>query len=98
MRKIKVLVVCGSGTVTSSMVSNKLKDKLEEKGYKIETTQTNPGGVQGALSMGNYDFIAYTSPVSGEPGIPTINANGFLTGFGEDEFLEEVMEVINNIE
>lgn len=94
MNRIKILTVCGSGTVSSSMLSEKLKDSLEEYGYRVSTNEVSPGGVSGALMTGKYDFIAYTSPVSGEYNIPVINAVGFLTGFAEEEFIEEVLKVL----
>lgn len=97
MRPIRVLTVCGSGTVSSSMVASKLKERLKEEGYDVITTEVNPGGVESAISSGNYDLIAYTSPIQGEYDIPAINAVGFLTGFGEEDFIDEVMKIIKNI-
>lgn len=98
MKRIRVLTVCGSGTVSSSMVSSKLKEQLEEKGYKVETDEVNPGGVESAISSRTYDFIAYTSPIHGDINIPAINAVGFLTGFGEEEFIEEALKILENKE
>ena len=96
-KTVRVLSVCGSGTVSSTMISEKMKDRFEELGYHFETTEVNPGGVEVALMSGNYDFIAYTSPISGEVTIPAINAVGFLTGFGEDEFMEEALKVLDEL-
>lgn len=98
MRKIKVLSVCGSGTVSSAMVASKLKDALEEHGYRVETVESNPGGVEAACGAQKFDFIACASPVPGEYGIPKINAIGFLTGMGEEAFMEEALAVIRNIQ
>lgn len=42
MKRYNVLSVCGSGTVTSSMVAEKLRETLEEKGYIVDTTEANP--------------------------------------------------------
>ncbi|WP_422444808.1 PTS fructose transporter subunit IIB [Thermoanaerobacterium sp. DL9XJH110] len=97
MKTVKILTVCGSGTVSSSMIATKLKEVLGGKGYNVITTEVNPGGVESALSTGDYDFIAYTSPIHGNIDIPAINAVGFLTGFGEEEFLEEVFKVLKNL-
>ena len=95
-KNIKVLTVCGSGTVSSAMLSEKLKDALSEYGYKVATVEVNPGGVSGALVAGGFDFIAYMSPVQGKYDIPVLNAVGFLTGFGEEEFIEEVLKCLNH--
>lgn len=98
MRKIRVLSVCGSGTVSSAMVAEKLKDALEAYGYRVEAVESNPGGVESACGSSKFDFIACASPVPGEFGIPKLNAIGFLTGMGEEEFIEEALKVIRAIE
>jgi Phosphotransferase system, galactitol-specific IIB component len=97
MKDIKVLTVCGSGTVTSSMLSEKLKEVFKPYGYRIKTVETNPGGVSGELVAGGFDFIAYSSPIPGTYDIPVLNAVGFLTGFGEDEFVEKVLELLKQL-
>ncbi|HCX64946.1 MAG TPA: PTS fructose transporter subunit IIB [Eubacteriaceae bacterium] len=96
-QNIKILTVCGSGTVSSSMISEKIKDQLGEHGYRVKTVEVNPGGVSGAVANDQFDLIAYTSPIKGDFGIPAVNAVGFLTGFGEEEFIEEVLEELKKI-
>ncbi|ERK28979.1 MULTISPECIES: PTS sugar transporter subunit IIB [Clostridium] len=98
MKKFSVLSVCGSGTVTSSMIAEKLKDELEERGIYITTKEARPTEAYNLVSGGGFDFITHTSPLpEADYGIPTINAVGFLTGFGEEEFLDEVMAVIEKL-
>lgn len=91
MKKINVLSVCGSGTVTSSMIANKVKDILKDKGYSATTVECNPNGVALQLETNNIDLIVYTSPLKQvEYGIPTISAIGLLTGMDEEGFLEDL--------
>jgi PTS system galactitol-specific IIB component len=97
MKKINVISVCGSGTVTSTMVANKVKDFLEENGYKAQTVEVNPGGVEGQLASGKWDLIVHTSPLKGSYDVPTINSVGLLTGMGEEEFFEELLETAKQI-
>lgn len=97
MRAIKILSVCGSGTCSSAMLSSKLADVLEERGYDMEATEVAPGGVAIAVQSGEYDLIAYTSPVDDIYNIPVLNATGFLVGLNEDEFVEELMEVVGRL-
>lgn len=99
MKRFNVLSVCGSGTVTSSMIAEKLKDALQERGIIITATEAKPTEAMNFAQSGGFDFITNTSPLpAGDYGIPVINAVGFLTGFGEDEFLEEVMAVIEKLQ
>ena len=97
MRVVKILSVCGSGTVSSAMLSTKLKDILEENGYELETTEVSPGGIPVALESGKYDLIAYTSPVDGDYDIPKLNATGFLVGINEEEFIENLLDVVGKL-
>lgn len=99
MKHYNVLSVCGSGTVTSSMVAEKLREALEEKGYNISTTEANPNEALSLAKTGSFDFITYTSPLpDGDYNLPIINAIGFLTGFGDEEFLEEVDQVLAELD
>lgn len=99
MKHYNVLSVCGSGTVTSSMVADKLKETLEEKGYRITTTEARPTEALQLAQGGTFDFITYTSPLpDGDYGVPIVNAIGFLTGFGDDEFLEEIDQVLDELD
>lgn len=97
MRPLKILTVCGSGTVSSSMISEKLREVMKQKGYEILTTEIKPTEVKGYVEQGHYDFVATTSPLPDKYSIPVINAVGFLTGFDEDAFIDEVMKVIDEI-
>lgn len=97
MRQINILTVCGSGTVSSIMVAQKLKEALAQDGIKISTTEVKPTQVVSHVEQGIYDLVAFTTPIQGNIPIPAINAVGFLTGFEEEEFLEQVREVIADI-
>lgn len=98
MRAVRVLSVCGSGTVSSAMLSSKLEDVLSEHGYNMESTEVAPGGVAIAVGSGRYDLIAYTSPVDDIYGIPVLNATGFLVGINEQEFVEELLAALSKLD
>lgn len=96
-KTVRVLSVCGSGTVSSTMIAVKMQERFEALGYRFEASEVNPGGVKTALMSGDYDFIAYTSPVEEEVDIPKINAVNFMTGFAEDEFMDEALKVLDKL-
>lgn len=96
MTTIKVLSVCGSGTVSSAMVGERIIELLEEHGYEVEIQEVNPGMVKGAVSNGDIDLVAFTSPIdpADAEGIPQINSVGLLTGLDEDTFLEGALAAL----
>lgn len=97
VKRVNVISVCGSGTVTSSMVASKVKDFLDDNGVKAKTVEVNPGGVDDQLSSGKWDLIVHTSPLKRKYDIPAINAVGLLSGMGEDEFYEELLRTVKNL-
>lgn len=98
MRPVKILSVCGSGTVSSAILSSKLKDILTENGYNMASTEVSPGGVDAEMNSGDYDLIIYTSPVSGIYDVPVLNGTGLLIGMNEDAFVEELLAELKKID
>lgn len=97
-KTIKLLAVCGSGTVTSSMVAGEVKDKLASEGITVNATESRPSEAQQQIENGNYDLVIFTSPLpAGDYKIPIMNATGLLTGMGEDEFWEELEDTVKKI-
>jgi len=84
----RILVVCGTGIATSTVVARKLEEKLEEKGIDIETRQCKVAEVEGMLEK--VDLIVATTPVPDNIKVPVVRTLAFLTGIGEDEAIEEI--------
>lgn len=99
MSLVNILSVCGSGTVTSSMVAAKLKEKLGEKGYSVSTTEARPTEALNLAQSGRFDVLTHTSPLpEGDYKIPTINAFACITGIGIENFIEEVCQALKSLE
>lgn len=94
MKKVKILCVCGSGTVSSAMVASKLRDQLKERGFDADTVETSPNGIEIELSGAKYDLMACVSPVYAEYDIPKVNAVGMLTGLGEEQVIEDCVAIL----
>jgi len=84
----RILVVCGAGVATSTVVAKKLEEKLQEKGIDVETRQCKAAEVEGMLD--NVDLIVSTTPVPDDIKVPAIKTLAFLTGIGEDEAIKEI--------
>lgn len=98
MTAISILSICGSGTVTSSMVAGKLKDFLSQHGYSATTTEAKPQEALGLAQSGRFDIIAHTSPLPrGDYGIPCVNAFACVTGMGEDQFFDNILTALKSI-
>ena len=64
MKQVNILSVCGSGTVTSSMVAGKLKEKLKENNIIATTTEARPTEALNLAKSGRFDLIVHTSPLA----------------------------------
>lgn len=97
-KSVRILSICGSGTVTSNMVASKLKDYLKGQGYSVTTTEAKPTQALQLAQSGRFDIIAHTSPLPrGNYGIPCVNAFTCITGMGEDKFFKDFMDALKSI-
>lgn len=99
MKQLSILSICGSGTVTSSMVAAKLKEKMAEQGYSVTATEAKPQEALNLAQSGRFDIIAHTSPLPrGDYGIPCVNAFACITGVGEDKFFADFIKAVESIQ
>ena len=94
-KQVKILCVCGSGTVSSAMVANKLKEKLA--GFDVNAVECSPTSAETALAGGGFALMACVSPVYEDFGIPKVNAVGMLTGLSEDQVIRDCLEILNKL-
>lgn len=98
MKKIKVLTICGSGVVTSSMIAHKIKELLHEHNYDVIAVEANPSELESYVMRDTYNFIAYASPIYNSFGVPSISGMGLVTGLGDDEFVEKALQILREQE
>lgn len=96
-KRVKILCICGSGTVSSAMVANKLKEKLGEHGFDVDAVEAAPNSAETALAGGGFALMACVSPVYQEFDVPKVNAVGMLTGLSEDQVIEDCLKILNNL-
>lgn len=99
-KAIKLLTVCGSGIVTSSMLANKLTEMFEDEGYDVSAMEANPSELATYVARTQYDLVVYASPINEADlnGTPALSGISLITGRGEDEFMEKALEIIKKSE
>ena len=98
MRAIKILTVCGAGTVGAALLSSKLREMLTKPGYTARMTESTPSKIQKEDHLDQYDLVVYISPVETKAQIPMLYGIGFLLGINGEEFLEKFMNVIGALD
>lgn len=91
--KANLLVVCGTGVATSTVVVENLKKKLPDFGVdEVDLTKGTPGDASEKAAARNFDAVVTTTQLDESKfGIPVIQTTAFMTGMGEDEVLEEIV-------
>ena len=89
----KVLVACGNGIATSTVVASKIREACEENGIAVSTTQCKLLEVESKAE--DFDILVTTGKFTGgRVNIPVVGAISLLTGIGEEATLEEIVNLL----
>lgn len=88
VRAKRILVICGMGVATSTLVVQKIRSFCDANGLIATIAQ---GAVADLVSgLAQADFIVATSPVPSSVTIPVIHGLPFLTGIGVDSVHQQI--------
>lgn len=84
----RVLIICGTGVATSTVVAAKVRDHLAAESIPATVTQ---GKVMDLVSgTVEADLIVATTEVPASVTVPVVRALPLLTGVGEEGVLQEI--------
>lgn len=84
----RVLIVCGTGVATSTVVADKVRRHLESVGIPAKVEQTKVSELHRGAA--GYDVIVSTTQMRDDVGVPVVAGLPFLTGVGVEAALAEV--------
>lgn len=91
----KLLIMCGTGVATSTIVTNKVKDWLKEKGYNdVKLYQSKIADEVNKID--DYDVVITTTVVPANIKDKVIMGIPLLTGVGVDALFDEIDKQINS--
>lgn len=86
----RILVVCGTGVATSTVVVNKVREHLKSRGVEAEILQ---GKVMDLLhGEVDADLVIATTEVPTTLSAPSVPALALLTGIGEEFVYQQIDE------
>jgi len=88
MSKKKILVICGTGVATSTVVMQKMKAFLRDIGVDAALEQSKVSDVLNKAEQ--YDVIISTTAVPPSLAGKVINAVPLLTGIGKEQVFAEI--------
>jgi galactitol PTS system EIIB component len=86
----RVLVVCGTGIATSTMIAAKVREFCAGKGIDVQVSQTKV--METLRGVEGYDLVVSTTQLPPAVTTPVVSGLPFLTGVGLDQALNEVAE------
>ncbi|AFH95392.1 PTS sugar transporter subunit IIB SgcB [Providencia stuartii] len=90
----KVLVACGTGMSTSTMIAQKLQDYLASEGILVATSQCCLNEIP--LNSHGVDLIITAMKTDTDYGVPTLNGAALLTGVNDDALKQKLKRCYHN--
>lgn len=87
-----IIVACGAGVATSTIISSNVDKLLDEKKIKHRIIQCSIREVKSYEDEG--DIIVSSMPLNGGYKIPTILGLPFITGIGVDELKSKILSYL----
>ncbi len=90
----RVLVACGTGIATSTVVAKAIEEALKERGLNVMIRQCKISEVKSLAD--DVDLIITTTPAPKDLNVPVIQTIAFLTGIGKEEVIEEIVKALES--
>ena len=93
MKKLRVLVACGAGIATSTVVMKKVEELFASNNIPVTIEQIKISEAAG--KQDNADMLISTTMLPTQYRIPAIQAMAFLTGIGTEKIEAQIIEEAN---
>ncbi|MGH2064705.1 PTS sugar transporter subunit IIB [Aerococcus urinaeequi] len=94
MAKKKILVACGAGIATSTVVFNHIENLLKSNGIEADLEQIKIAEAKG--KQDGADLLISTTILPTTYDIPAIVATSYISGIGKDKTDAKVLEALKN--
>ena len=88
----KVLVACGTGIATSTVVVERVKKLLADNGIKADVEQIKISEAKG--KQDNADLIVSTTILPTTYEIPTVIATGYISGVNAEQIDQKIINIL----
>lgn len=88
-----VIIACGSGIATSTMISMRVEDILNQNGIAHEIIQCSINEIDSYEDRG--DVIVSSTQLQKTYSIPAVMGIGFISGIGAEEAEQQLVEILS---
>ena len=92
MKKVRVLISCGSGVATSTVIANRVRDVCESNGYSVNIEQVKIVEVEKRAPQ--FDLIVSSAQVPADVKTPSVMAINYLSGINKEQTDQEILDVL----
>lgn len=89
-----VLIACGTGIATSTVVANAVEEAMKERGIRISVRQCKATEVPSMVD--DVDLVVSTTQVPKDLPKPVITTLAFLTGVGKADVLDKIEAILRS--
>ncbi|TZE81490.1 PTS sugar transporter subunit IIB [Calorimonas adulescens] len=90
MNTKRIIVACGTGIATSTVVATKIEEAAKANGISVDIRQCKVTELDSMA--GDADLIVTTTITQKKYPVPVINGLAFITGIGADKVLDEIIQ------
>lgn len=90
----KILILCGAGIATSTVIKNKVEEHLNKENIEYNISQSTLSGIHQEAK--DKDLIISSMNIEEDYGVPVIVGTAFITGIGEEEVKNEIVDVLTS--
>lgn len=90
----KIVIACGAGLATSSMVKDKVETILKKNGIQFKTIQCTLTEVDNY--DGEVDLIVTTMRVRKKYKSPVVSGSSYLSGVNEDAVTKQILDILKS--
>lgn len=89
----KVIVACGTGMATSSIISEKVREILDKNDIQYTLSQVQLSELE---MYKGADLFITSMKLQEDYGLPVVVGTPFLIGIGEDEAGQKILDILKN--
>ena len=89
----KVIVACGTGMATSSIISEKVREILDKNDIQYTLSQVQLSELE---MYKGADLFITSMKLQEDYGLPVVVGTPFLIGIGEDEGAQKILDILKN--
>lgn len=90
MNTKKIVVACGTGIATSTVVADKISEACKKEGINVDITQCKVTELRSYADEA--DLIVSTTIVKDKYDVPVVNGLSLITGVEEEKTLKKIID------